>query len=348
MRTTSAAILLQDSGALHNMPEITENFIHIPVRKVSEFVKDSLRTIDISQPRGIKALIGKLTSDPSGGTKVQKYVFDKSKWTLEAAKEWVKDNKSMDEKMNKKMQLTGYVDKDKHDEDVKNGILAVSVATDLSEDRDGEVVNPAGLDTNNFMRNPVLLFAHNYRETPIGKILELKKEDNRILFKSQFNLDDPRGKSIFNMFQKGFLNAFSIGFIPKEIEGNIFTKSELLEISAVPVPSNPNALVLLRSADDVDQSVVKEIEEMSEKQNEEKQNAKIAAQVAKAVEPLYKDIKELVKSISGKNGNDGAGEGASDGSKEYDAMLIVKRILQTVDKNVGEGLRKLKHLGVSK
>jgi len=72
--------------------EVTENLIHIPVRSVSQFIKDSLRTIDISQPRGIKAVIGKLTSAPDDGTKVQKYMFDRKKWTVAAAQAWVKEN----------------------------------------------------------------------------------------------------------------------------------------------------------------------------------------------------------------------------------------------------------------
>ena len=82
----------------------------------------------------------------------------------------------------------------------------------------------------------------------------------------------------FEMYKQGFLNAFSIGFIPKEYtdrnnaDGSttrVFTKSELLEISAVPVPANPNALVLARAyaqkmagkEKEVAEKVVKEMEE---------------------------------------------------------------------------------------
>jgi len=75
-------------------PEETEEFIHIPVRSAADFVKDSFKTIDIDDKKGIKAVIGKLKSDPDGSTKVQKYIFDKSKgWTLEKAKKWVDDHK---------------------------------------------------------------------------------------------------------------------------------------------------------------------------------------------------------------------------------------------------------------
>ena len=47
--------------------------------------------------------------------------------------------------------------------------------------------------------------------------------------------------------KEGILKAVSIGFIPKERDENnpaIITKSEMLELSVVPVPANPNALAL--------------------------------------------------------------------------------------------------------
>jgi len=75
-------------------PEETETHIHIPVRDADGFVKDSFRTIDISKKQGIQAVIGKLKSDPDGPTKIQKYIFDKSKgWTMEKAKKWVEEHR---------------------------------------------------------------------------------------------------------------------------------------------------------------------------------------------------------------------------------------------------------------
>lgn len=138
----------------------------------------------------------------------------------------------------------------------EEGTLTVAVATDTSVDRDGEIVDPAGLDTANFEKNPVLLYAHDYRSDPIGKVTSIKRDGNRILFVPQFAVNiSARAKQYFEMYKEGFLNAFSIGFIPREWKdqdngsgkiNRVFTKTELLEISAVPVPANPNALVLAR------------------------------------------------------------------------------------------------------
>jgi len=85
----------------HKDPEETEDFIHIPVRDSADFVDGSFRTINIDAGQGIKAVIGKLKSDPGGSTKVQKFIFDKSKdWTMEKAEAWVKEHKDSVESMN--------------------------------------------------------------------------------------------------------------------------------------------------------------------------------------------------------------------------------------------------------
>jgi len=73
-------------------PETTDNYHHIPVRDKESFVQTSFRTITISKKKGIKAVIGKLTSDPRGSTKTQKFLFDVNKWTMAEAKKWVKEN----------------------------------------------------------------------------------------------------------------------------------------------------------------------------------------------------------------------------------------------------------------
>jgi|GEM_PF-3485974 len=90
-----------DSFKPHKDPEETEDFIHIPVRDADLFVDGSFRTIDIDADKGIKAVIGKLKSDPKGSTVVQKFIFDKDKdWTMEKAKAWIAEHKDSVESMN--------------------------------------------------------------------------------------------------------------------------------------------------------------------------------------------------------------------------------------------------------
>jgi hypothetical protein len=78
----------------HFDPEETEDFIHVRVRDPEGFVDDSFRTIEIDAEKGIKAVVGKLKSDPEGAMVVQKYIFAKEKdWTLDKAEAWVKEHK---------------------------------------------------------------------------------------------------------------------------------------------------------------------------------------------------------------------------------------------------------------
>ena len=127
-------------------------------------------------------------------------------------------------------------------------------------DRDKEVVVPKGIDFEAFRKNPVVLWAHDYALPPIGKNLWIKFDDFGIRAKTQF-ADTERGREVFSLYQAGFLNAFSIGFLPdfkqcsepteEEVRARpdwagarcILRKIELVEYSAVPVPCNREALV---------------------------------------------------------------------------------------------------------
>ncbi len=73
--------------------DVTEKYIRIRQKNPDDFVDNSFRIIDISQDKGIKAVIAKLKSDPEGSTIIQSYLFEKDKWSLEEAKKWVSDHK---------------------------------------------------------------------------------------------------------------------------------------------------------------------------------------------------------------------------------------------------------------
>jgi len=113
-----------------------------------------------------------------------------------------------------------------------------------SEDRHRDVVEQ-NWDLKFFKKNPVYLDSHNYDsiEHIIGRISSVKVKDGALQGDIEFALDNPKGLLAFKLADGGFLNTSSVGFIPKEFgeEGEIL-KSELLEISAVSVPANPEAL----------------------------------------------------------------------------------------------------------
>lgn len=149
-------------------------------------------------------------------------------------------------KMNKKYHVKGLVKKVGKDA----GFIQEAIISSEVVDRTDEVIKQQGIDLENFKKNPVLLWAHNasFSESrpPIGKVVRTWIENKSLKFSAQFDLEDDFAKMIYNKYKKGFLNAFSIGFQPQEKDGNVYTKVEALEFSAVPVPANPEALVELR------------------------------------------------------------------------------------------------------
>jgi HK97 family phage prohead protease len=122
--------------------------------------------------------------------------------------------------------------------------------TTIDRDRFGDTVQPGGMKNQNYRRNPVVLWAHNYTIPPIAKSLWEKPDGKGVRMKMQFDVRD-EAMEVYRLYKEGYLNAFSIGFLPIEYEqvfegksftGFNFTEWELIENSAVPVPANPAAL----------------------------------------------------------------------------------------------------------
>lgn len=120
------------------------------------------------------------------------------------------------------------------------------IFSSANEDRHGDIVMQT-FDLKAFKKNPVILDSHDHQnaDSVIGKAKGLKIVKGKLQGKIQFAVDEnPKAKVIFDLIKGGYLNAFSIGFIPKEFDdGNKILKSELLEISVVSVPANADCLV---------------------------------------------------------------------------------------------------------
>lgn len=158
----------------------------------------------------------------------------------------------MDNQPNQKIYKNFGVVETKASEDSPRTLI-VQISDSLP-DRSNDTVQPDGVITDNFMKNPVVLFAHNYTDLPIAKCIALKSTDTGILATVEFPEEGlyDKADTIFQMYKQGFLNAWSIGFMPKDYEPNDnggynFKSWELFEFSSVPVPDNPRALTVMRS-----------------------------------------------------------------------------------------------------
>lgn len=115
-----------------------------------------------------------------------------------------------------------------------------------------DVVKADGWDLERYLKNPVVLWAHDrHTHPPIGKASNVRAENGSLKATAEFATKDDYefADNVFRLLKNGFLNATSVGFLPKEWTydeergGFNFIKSELFEFSVVPVPANPDALM---------------------------------------------------------------------------------------------------------
>jgi len=125
----------------------------------------------------------------------------------------------------------------------KNGRFSVVISTD-DIDRDGQTIRQNGLRIDNFKNNPVALFAHDYHSMPIGVFTDIENKGSFHEGSGVF-APNPLAQQQRQLFDMG-LGATSIGFIPlkTDAKNTIVYEADLLEVSFVPVPSNPKVRII--------------------------------------------------------------------------------------------------------
>ncbi len=145
-----------------------------------------------------------------------------------------------------------------------NGPDVVAVITCETVDADNEVVLAGGADLSRFRKNPVIQLCHSYGKPgeyyplPVGKALWVRQEGPALIAGIRFARTSAMGREVTGLFEESVLSAFSIGFV--SLEASPPTKEEkrthpewadaslihrrwkLLEVSAVGIPSNEDAL----------------------------------------------------------------------------------------------------------
>lgn len=135
------------------------------------------------------------------------------------------------------------------------------VGTDETRDRGGDIVSIKGWQLENYLKNPVFLWVHDYGSVPIGATKQITRKRNpaRLEFTIKFPTEGlfPFADMIYELYGEKIINASSVGFIPldweniddedEEMKGRYwnprkFLKQELLELSGCPVPANPSAV----------------------------------------------------------------------------------------------------------
>ena len=140
------------------------------------------------------------------------------------------------------------------------------IASTATLDRYHEVIEPAGWRLDTYRSNPVFQNAHNYGDIifTLGKAVSTEVltvgGGQALCQRIQFATDvNPVARIAYGLYKGGFLNAVSVGFIPLRWEDGgsgspgpqlsagprrRYLEQELLEVSAVAIPANPDALAL--------------------------------------------------------------------------------------------------------
>jgi HK97 family phage prohead protease len=146
--------------------------------------------------------------------------------------------------------------------------------SDASVGRDMHTIAPDAWDLRNFEQNPVFLWAHMDDELPVGRVEQLQA-GVRLTGLVRYAEHD-FAETVYQLVKGSFLNATSTGWLPLEWRaandrkrpgGLDFTRVELLEISQVPVPALPTALVTARKAGVDTRPIVAWAERLLDQQN---------------------------------------------------------------------------------
>lgn len=117
------------------------------------------------------------------------------------------------------------------------------VASTSGVKRDGKDLDQGRWRLENYQRNPVFLWMHDYwgDRLPIGKTT-VAVEDGALMARVEFDQEDEFAREVEGKYRRGFLNAVSVGWDDVEEEGELFY--DLFDISAVLVGSDPDALLV--------------------------------------------------------------------------------------------------------
>jgi HK97 family phage major capsid protein len=134
-----------------------------------------------------------------------------------------------------------------------------AILSDESIALDKHVIKTAGWELNDYNKNSVVLWAHDQNAPPVAKMISILKRGKQLIGTMQFPKRGVYGfaDTVFDLIKFGALNAVSVSWVPLESKpardksrpnGIDFLRQTLLEVSIVPCPANPNALITARSS----------------------------------------------------------------------------------------------------
>ena len=160
------------------------------------------------------------------------------------------------------------------------------ISSDETLDRYSEIICASGWRLDSYRRNPVFQNAHQYGDIifTLGKALvtEVRQINGRscLYQRIEFAVDaNPIAKIAYALYRGAYISTVSVGFIPIRWEDSPdssptsssisssssssacrrrYLEQELLEVSAVAIPANPNALALALKSGAIERATLAE------------------------------------------------------------------------------------------
>ena len=145
--------------------------------------------------------------------------------------------------------------------------------SDETIDRYGEIITASGWHLDHYRANPVIQNAHQYGDVifTLGKALQTEIVGSALVQRWEFAVEvNPYARVAYGLYRGGFLSTASVGFIPIRWENGSektawtrkYLEQELLEVSAVGIPANPNALMLALKSGAVDANDLEQLRDL--------------------------------------------------------------------------------------
>jgi HK97 family phage major capsid protein/HK97 family phage prohead protease len=208
------------------------------------------------------------------------------------------------------------------------------IATTPNPDRVGDIVEPLGVE----FKNPLPLLFHHDSRLPIGLVTFEKPTKKGIAFEARLPRVSEAGTlkdridEAWQSIKLGLIRAVSIGFrtleyeVIKETGGIKFTKSEVMELSAVVIPANSDAIISSVKSFDIGLETDKSIESIEKNNSEASKVLAIQAKTIANTPGVSGKAVKLIKTIgpSAKKENVNMKKSYTDQIADFQATLNVK------------------------
>ena len=211
------------------------------------------------------------------------------------------------------------------------------IASTPSPDRSNDIVEPMGA----MFKLPFPLLSQHDHSKPIGEVIEAKVTKKGIEIVAKISKGIDYVDQAYQQIKLGLVKGLSIGFRPKEYEefknengyGMRFKSYEVYELSAVTIPANAEASILMvkslatsGNGDKTSKNLPRALGKTVSIHSPKETKMKTFAEQIKGFETRKTELSEVVKSVLTKAADEGRTLDAEEATKHDDAVAEIEQV----------------------